>query len=181
MFYFNNITCYCDINFTLCTLCNVGNLLCMIEAFHGQQEDIHLETCCITGRFNTCMYLLRALALYLCLSSIVFYPFPFKEMNDTVVDGIHRPSIYGIGRRWVFCTSYCNVDNLCLYMTHCVWSISLCRRKCQNRRFVPFNVYLQRPRWGAAINQDFHWRRGNGWCHPSLSEPQYFIVMCIVS
>lgn len=39
----------------------------ILEAFHDQQEDIHLETCCIT------------------------------EMNDNVVDGIHRPTIYGIG------------------------------------------------------------------------------------
>lgn len=39
----------------------------ILAAFHEQQEDIHLETCCIT------------------------------EMNDTVVDGIHRPVIYGIG------------------------------------------------------------------------------------
>lgn len=31
-------------------------------------------------------------------SSIVFIIL-FVEMNDTVVDGIHRPSIYGIGRR----------------------------------------------------------------------------------
>lgn len=30
-------------------------------------------------------------------SSMVFIL--FVEMNDTVVDGIHRPSIYGIGRR----------------------------------------------------------------------------------
>lgn len=39
----------------------------ILAAFQKQKEDIHLETCCIT------------------------------EMNDTVVDGTHRPVIYGIG------------------------------------------------------------------------------------
>ncbi|XP_053273634.1 protein N-terminal asparagine amidohydrolase isoform X2 [Pleuronectes platessa] len=39
----------------------------ILAAFHKQKEDIHLETCCIT------------------------------EMNDVVVDGTHRPIVYGIG------------------------------------------------------------------------------------
>lgn len=39
----------------------------ILAAFHNQEEDIHLETCCIT------------------------------EMNDVVVGGTHRPAIYGIG------------------------------------------------------------------------------------
>ncbi|XP_029360877.1 protein N-terminal asparagine amidohydrolase [Echeneis naucrates] len=39
----------------------------ILAAFQIQKEDIHLETCCIT------------------------------EMNDIVVDGTHRPIIYGIG------------------------------------------------------------------------------------
>lgn len=39
----------------------------ILAAFQSQEEDIHLETCCIT------------------------------EMNDVVVDGTHRPIIYGIG------------------------------------------------------------------------------------
>lgn len=39
----------------------------ILAAFHMQKDDIHLETCCIT------------------------------EINDTVVDGIHRPVVYGIG------------------------------------------------------------------------------------
>ncbi|XP_062244898.1 protein N-terminal asparagine amidohydrolase isoform X2 [Platichthys flesus] len=39
----------------------------ILAAFHKQKEDIHLETCCIT------------------------------EMNDVVVDGNHRPIVYGIG------------------------------------------------------------------------------------
>ncbi|XP_042341137.1 protein N-terminal asparagine amidohydrolase [Plectropomus leopardus] len=39
----------------------------ILAAFQKQKEDIHLETCCIT------------------------------EMNDTVVDGTHRPVVYGIG------------------------------------------------------------------------------------
>lgn len=41
--------------------------LCLLAAFHKQKEDIHLETCCIT------------------------------EMNDVIVDGSHRPVVYGIG------------------------------------------------------------------------------------
>uniref|UniRef100_A0A8D3BU06 N-terminal asparagine amidohydrolase n=1 Tax=Scophthalmus maximus TaxID=52904 RepID=A0A8D3BU06_SCOMX len=39
----------------------------ILAAFQKQKEDIHLETCCIT------------------------------EMNDIVVDGTHRPVVYGIG------------------------------------------------------------------------------------
>lgn len=39
----------------------------ILAAFKKQKEDIHLETCCIT------------------------------EMNDIVVDGIHKPVVYGIG------------------------------------------------------------------------------------
>ncbi|XP_044047123.1 protein N-terminal asparagine amidohydrolase isoform X2 [Siniperca chuatsi] len=39
----------------------------ILAAFQKQKEDIHLETCCIT------------------------------EMNDNVVDGTHRPIVYGIG------------------------------------------------------------------------------------
>ncbi|XP_038163251.1 protein N-terminal asparagine amidohydrolase [Cyprinodon tularosa] len=39
----------------------------ILAAFQRQEEDIHLETCCIT------------------------------EMNDVVKEGIHRPIIYGIG------------------------------------------------------------------------------------
>ncbi|XP_038550480.1 protein N-terminal asparagine amidohydrolase isoform X1 [Micropterus salmoides] len=39
----------------------------ILATFQKQKEDIHLETCCIT------------------------------EMNDIVVDGTHRPVIYGIG------------------------------------------------------------------------------------
>ncbi|KAM8771741.1 protein N-terminal asparagine amidohydrolase [Acanthopagrus schlegelii] len=39
----------------------------ILAAFHKQKEDIHLETCCIT------------------------------EINDTVVEGNHRPVVYGIG------------------------------------------------------------------------------------
>ncbi|CAN9509844.1 unnamed protein product [Ophioblennius macclurei] len=39
----------------------------ILAAFHKQEEDIHLETCCVT------------------------------EMNDVVIDGTHRPIIYGIG------------------------------------------------------------------------------------
>ncbi|XP_062304477.1 protein N-terminal asparagine amidohydrolase [Osmerus eperlanus] len=39
----------------------------LLAAFHKQKEDIHLETCCIT------------------------------EMNDVIVDGTHRPVVYGIG------------------------------------------------------------------------------------
>ncbi|KAM4603832.1 protein N-terminal asparagine amidohydrolase [Polymixia lowei] len=41
--------------------------LSLLAAFHKQKEDIHLETCCIT------------------------------EMNDIIVDGTHRPVVYGIG------------------------------------------------------------------------------------
>ncbi|KAM6972293.1 protein N-terminal asparagine amidohydrolase [Aplochiton taeniatus] len=41
--------------------------LSLLAAFHKQKEDIHLETCCIT------------------------------EMNDILVDGTHRPVVYGIG------------------------------------------------------------------------------------
>lgn len=33
------------------------------------------------------------------LASSNVFTILFVEMNDTVVDGIHRPSIYGIGRR----------------------------------------------------------------------------------
>ncbi|KAI3352825.1 hypothetical protein L3Q82_019403 [Scortum barcoo] len=39
----------------------------ILAAFQKQKEDIHLETCCIT------------------------------DVNDTVVDGTHRPVVYGIG------------------------------------------------------------------------------------
>lgn len=39
----------------------------ILAAFQKQKEDIHLETCCIT------------------------------DVNDTVVDGTHRPIVYGIG------------------------------------------------------------------------------------
>ncbi|KAM3623249.1 uncharacterized protein V6R79_008978 [Siganus canaliculatus] len=39
----------------------------ILAAFQKQKEDIHLETCCIT------------------------------EINDVVVDGTHRPVVYGIG------------------------------------------------------------------------------------
>ncbi|KAG7277279.1 hypothetical protein CRUP_036948 [Coryphaenoides rupestris] len=39
----------------------------LLAAFHKMKEDIHLETCCIT------------------------------EMNDVMVEGIHRPVVYGIG------------------------------------------------------------------------------------
>ncbi|XP_026158650.1 protein N-terminal asparagine amidohydrolase [Mastacembelus armatus] len=39
----------------------------ILAAFQNQTEDVHLETCCIT------------------------------EMNDTVVDGNHKPVVYGIG------------------------------------------------------------------------------------
>ncbi|XP_033822260.1 protein N-terminal asparagine amidohydrolase isoform X1 [Periophthalmus magnuspinnatus] len=39
----------------------------ILAAFHKQKENVHLETCCIT------------------------------EMNDTVVNGTHRPAVYGIG------------------------------------------------------------------------------------
>ncbi|KAF7667198.1 hypothetical protein LDENG_00075040 [Lucifuga dentata] len=39
----------------------------LLAAFHKQKEDIHLETCCIT------------------------------EMNDIIVDGTHRPIVYGVG------------------------------------------------------------------------------------
>uniref|UniRef100_A0A672HXY0 Protein N-terminal asparagine amidohydrolase-like n=1 Tax=Salarias fasciatus TaxID=181472 RepID=A0A672HXY0_SALFA len=39
----------------------------ILAAFQNQEEDIHLETCCTT------------------------------EMNDVLVDGIHKPIIYGIG------------------------------------------------------------------------------------
>ncbi|XP_041134119.1 protein N-terminal asparagine amidohydrolase-like isoform X2 [Polyodon spathula] len=39
----------------------------LLAAFSKQNEDIHLETCCIT------------------------------ELNDIVVEGIHRPVVYGIG------------------------------------------------------------------------------------
>ncbi|CAL1602002.1 unnamed protein product [Knipowitschia caucasica] len=39
----------------------------ILAAFHKQKEHVHLETCCIT------------------------------EMNDTVVNGTHRPLVYGIG------------------------------------------------------------------------------------
>lgn len=41
--------------------------LSILAAFQKQEEDIHLKTCCIT------------------------------EINDTVVDGNHRPVVYGIG------------------------------------------------------------------------------------
>ncbi|GAA6220289.1 protein N-terminal asparagine amidohydrolase [Lates japonicus] len=41
--------------------------LSILAAFQKQKEDIHLETCCIT------------------------------EMNDIIVDGNHRPIVYGIG------------------------------------------------------------------------------------
>ncbi|CAB1344524.1 unnamed protein product [Coregonus sp. 'balchen'] len=41
--------------------------LSLLSAFQRQKEDIHLETCCIT------------------------------EMNDSLVDGAHRPVVYGIG------------------------------------------------------------------------------------
>ncbi|XP_048104234.1 protein N-terminal asparagine amidohydrolase isoform X2 [Alosa alosa] len=41
--------------------------LSLLAAFQKQQEEIHLETCCIT------------------------------EMNDEVVEGVHRPVVYGIG------------------------------------------------------------------------------------
>ncbi|XP_071403518.1 protein N-terminal asparagine amidohydrolase isoform X1 [Centroberyx affinis] len=41
--------------------------LSLLAAFHKQKEEIHLETCCIT------------------------------EMNDDIVDGTHRPVVYGIG------------------------------------------------------------------------------------
>ncbi|CAJ1053820.1 protein N-terminal asparagine amidohydrolase [Xyrichtys novacula] len=39
----------------------------ILAAFQKQKEDIHLETCCVT------------------------------ELNDSVVDGTHRPVVYGIG------------------------------------------------------------------------------------
>uniref|UniRef100_A0AAY4A4K5 Protein N-terminal asparagine amidohydrolase n=1 Tax=Denticeps clupeoides TaxID=299321 RepID=A0AAY4A4K5_9TELE len=39
----------------------------LLAAFQLQQEDIYLETCCIT------------------------------ELNDVVVDGVHRPVVYGLG------------------------------------------------------------------------------------
>lgn len=39
----------------------------LLAAFHKQKEEIHLETCCIT------------------------------DMNDEVMEGVHRPVVYGIG------------------------------------------------------------------------------------
>ncbi|KAM7008914.1 protein N-terminal asparagine amidohydrolase [Tautogolabrus adspersus] len=41
--------------------------LSILAAFQKQKEDIHLETCCVT------------------------------ELNDIIVDGTHRPVVYGIG------------------------------------------------------------------------------------
>lgn len=48
-----------------------GNLLFITEAFHDQREDIHLETCCITGGRYTCMDVFAVFGLHLNLPSIV--------------------------------------------------------------------------------------------------------------
>lgn len=46
------------------------------------------------------MYLFTVFYLHLNLPPIVFIVlFVFVEINDNVVDGIHRPTIYGIGKR----------------------------------------------------------------------------------
>lgn len=88
---------------------------------------------------------------------LIFF-YEFAEINDTVVDGIHRPVIYGIGEWWI-----CFKDGMfLLHMTtnvKCLWLL-LYRGKCQNRWSLSFIIYSQRTCRGAAIYKDFHWREG---------------------
>lgn len=82
----------------------------------------------------------------------------FAEINDTVVDGIHRPVVYGIGEG-----SNCCKDGMFLLQmatnVKCLWLL-LWRGKCQNRWSLSFIIYSQRTCRGAAIYKDFHWRKG---------------------
>lgn len=68
-------------------------------AFHKQKEDIHLETCCITGDFDmTCFILFRNISPALPLPNPTQLFSVVAEMNDIVVEGTNRPVIYGIGK-----------------------------------------------------------------------------------
>lgn len=88
---------------------------------------------------------------------LIFFP-DFAEINDTVVDGIHRPVVYGIGEGW-----NCYKDGMFLLQmatnVKCLWLL-LWRGKCQNRWSLSFIICSQRTCRGAAIYKDFHWRKG---------------------
>lgn len=68
-------------------------------AFQKQKEEIHLETCCITGNLvayaHACIFVTSNPHHTDTYWSIVVLC--FIDMNDVVTDGIHRPIIYGIG------------------------------------------------------------------------------------
>lgn len=72
-------------------------LFFIIAAFQKQQEEIHLETCCITGQ--PCSLITALHRLFLTSSQVLnFFDFAsLTEMNDEVGEGVHRPVVYGIG------------------------------------------------------------------------------------
>ncbi|XP_070776501.1 protein N-terminal asparagine amidohydrolase isoform X1 [Enoplosus armatus] len=69
----------------------------ILAAFQKQKEDIHLETCCITGNFDTCLFTIYTYSTSHAFIKSTFLFSIFIEINDIVVDGTHRPVVYGIG------------------------------------------------------------------------------------
>lgn len=65
-------------------------------AFQKQKEDIHLETCCVTG--NAGRHLKLFFKNMLTAKPSSDESFSVVEMNDIVVNGTHRPVVYGIGK-----------------------------------------------------------------------------------
>ncbi|KAM9769848.1 protein N-terminal asparagine amidohydrolase isoform 1-T1 [Menidia menidia] len=70
----------------------------ILAAFQKQKEDIHLETCCITGNFDILFdIIMQCFPIKSLSTSFFFLFFSFLEMNDILDNGTHRPIVYGIG------------------------------------------------------------------------------------
>lgn len=145
-------------------------------AFHMQKDDIHLETCCITGNLLVWLSSIVQTNCPVVWCCILFF-YDFSEMNDTVVDGIHRPVVYGIGKWWI-----CYKD--AMFLVHYTHWLLLCRHKCQNRWSVSFIIYSQRTCRGATIHKDLHWGQGavilKSTCFACFEGPFQRLVWCNV-
>uniref|UniRef100_A0A8C2G7D7 Uncharacterized protein n=1 Tax=Cyprinus carpio TaxID=7962 RepID=A0A8C2G7D7_CYPCA len=94
--------------------------LSILAAFQKQTEEIHLETCCITGQScSRCHHD----GGHSFVSVSLFCLFLSLDMNDVIKDGIHRPVVYGIGavqHLHLFlispsqCDGHCSTDVMCL-------------------------------------------------------------------
>ncbi|XP_077428185.1 protein N-terminal asparagine amidohydrolase isoform X1 [Vanacampus margaritifer] len=68
----------------------------ILAAFQQLKDDIHLQTCCVTGNLMCRLNIVHIMSSFLSNPFISAF-FPSPEMNDLDVNGVHKPAVYGVG------------------------------------------------------------------------------------